>query len=189
MVIIQTSASYLGALTFGTSRRIEKDDVVTVWIESAAPSGYWLEYRRCYSFSPPPTEYRRVWDVTVAAVKAGLSVMKPGVMAHEFTAEVQRVYTEMAGWTCGFHDPKDIKDTYTLHGIGTDAIQGVWVQGKPRVLLENEVVNIHPWIRWADPSDATKYSWLGITDNVLITPKGGILMTHPPDVSDGFIQL
>jgi hypothetical protein len=34
-----------------------------------------------------------------------------------------------------------------------------------------------------------KFGWLGITDNALITPEGGRLMTLKPDLSDAFVEL
>ena len=72
---------------------------------------------------------------------------------------------------------------YSLHGIGTDAIQGVWVPGKDRELRDTEVVNLHPTLEFSH-EDLSKYGWLGITDNALITPDGGKLMTLQPDLSD-----
>jgi Xaa-Pro aminopeptidase len=188
MVLLQTTP--FGALSFGSDRRIEQDDIVTVWLESAAPSGFWLEYRRCYSFGTPPDEFRRTWEVQKQAVGAGIAAMKAGAPAHVFPETVQEVVQSEAGWNLGFTDPSaDVHSMFSLHGIGTDAIQGVWVPGHDRVLLENEVVNIHPTVKFRSDDEARKFSWLGITDNVLITTEGGVLMTHDAGVSDGFVEV
>jgi Xaa-Pro aminopeptidase len=187
MVLLQTTP--FGALSFGTDKQIQRDDIVTVWIESAAPSGYWLEYRRCYSFGTPPDEFQRCWNLQKEAVAAGLAVTKPGVQAHEFAAAVQEVLKEEGGWDLGFSDPSDVHSMFSLHGIGTDAIQGVWVPGKDRELREDEVVNIHPTVQFQSEEEAHKFGWLGITDNVLITTDGGTLLTHDEAVTDGFVEL
>lgn len=186
MVLLQTTP--YGALSFGDDRVITKDDLVTVWIESAGPNGYWLEYRRCYSFGEPTEEQRRAFDVQKLAIDAGMAELKPGVQAHKFAEKVQEVLQAEAGWDLGFKDPDDVHCMYSLHGIGTDAIQGVWVPGLNRTVLENEVVNIHPPVNFSE-EDAKKFGWLGITDNVLITKDGGQLMTLDKDATEGFIAL
>jgi Xaa-Pro aminopeptidase len=187
MVILQSTPN--DVMGFGTTKVIEEDDVVCVWIESASPSGYWLEYRRTYSFGPPSDEYREFWELSVEATAAGLRKLTPGAMAHEFPAEVQRVFQERSKYSLGYADPMNPHSMYHLHGISSDAIHGVWVPGNDRVLKETEIVNIHPVVMFEDHADAQKFAWLGITDNVLVTPQGGVYMTHEEDVRDGFIQL
>jgi Xaa-Pro aminopeptidase len=185
MVLLQTTP--YGALSFGTTKEIGADDIVCLWIESAGPSGFWLEFRRCYSFGSPSDEMKRFWELQVECLKKGLGVMKPGVQAHEFATAVQEVLDE-EGYELGWSDPSDPHHMFSLHGIGTDAIQGVWVPGKDRVLHETEVVNVHPTLEFNE-EDLKKFGWLGTTDNVLITPDGGKLMTYQSDISDGFVEL
>jgi Xaa-Pro aminopeptidase len=188
MVLMQTTP--FGAISFGSERQIEQDDIVTVWLESAGPSGHWLEYRRCYSFGTPPEEFQRTWRVQKQAIAAGIAAMKAGAPAHVFPDTVQEVIQSEAGWNLGYTDSSaDVHSMYSLHGIGTDAIQGVWVPGHDRALRENEVVNIHPTVKFNSEDEARKFAWLGITDNALITPEGGVLMTHDDDVTDGFIEV
>jgi hypothetical protein len=117
--------------------------------------------------------------------------MKPGVAARDFVSSVQEAVKEH-GYHLGYHDPADTCHVYSLHGIKTDAIQGVWVPGNDRVMIENEVVNIHPAVHVDDRGfvgDDIKFHWLGITDNAIVTPSGGQLMTHDPDLPHGFIEL
>ena len=78
---------------------------------------------------------------------------------------------------------------FSLHGIGTDAIQGVWVPGRDRQLREDEVVNVHPTTEFSSEEEARKFSWLGITDNVHVTKDGGKFLTHDENLSHGFIEL
>ena len=188
MVLLQVTP--YGALSFGTPRQIQQEDIVTVWIESAGPSGFWLEYRQCYSFGPPSDEHARCWRVQRQAVEAGLAASKVGAPAHVFAETVQKVLKEEAGWDIGYHaDPGDVHNMFSLHGIGTDAIQGVWVPGRDRQLREDEVVNVHPTTEFSSEEEARKFSWLGITDNVHVTKDGGKFLTHDENLSHGFIEL
>lgn len=187
MVLLQTTP--YGPLSFGTTKEITKDDIVTVWIESAGPTGYWLEYRRCYSFGPPPAEFKDFWELQVEAVAAGLRAMKPGAMASEFVIAVQNVLKEKSEYHLGFADTTNPHGMFSLHGIDCYAIKGVWVPGNDRVLKDTEVVNIHPTVEFPDEVAFEKFAWLGITDNALVTESGGTYMTHAPGVPDGFKEL
>ena len=152
MVIMQSTPN--DVMGFGTSKVIGESDIVCVWIESASPSGYWFEYRRTYSFGPPPDEYREFFELFAEATGAGLKKLTPGAMAHEFVAEVQRAFQSRSKYSLGYSDPMSPHSMYSIHGIGTDAIQGVWVPGNDRVLKENEVVNIHPVVHFEDHAEA-----------------------------------
>jgi Xaa-Pro aminopeptidase len=188
MVLMQVTP--YGPLSFGTTREIQPDDIVTLWLESAGPSGFWLEYRQCYSFGAPPEEHARAWKVQREAVEAGLAACKAGEPAYIFAETVKKILNEQAGWDIGYHgDPCDQHNMFSLHGIGTDAIQGVWVPGRDRMLREDEVVNIHPTTEFKTEDEARKFGWLGITDNILIKPEGAEFLTHDKDVSRGFIEL
>jgi Xaa-Pro aminopeptidase len=185
MVLMQTSP--FGALSFGTTKEIGPDDIVCLWIESAGPSGFWLEFRRCYTFGAPSAQAREFWDLSVECFQRGLAALTPGAPAHAFSDAIKAVMGP-AGYELGWSDPSDPHHMFSLHGIGTDAIQGVWVPGKDRELRENEVVNLHPTLDFSH-EDLGEFGWLGITDNALITPEGGRLMTLKPDLSDAFVEL
>ena len=96
---------------------------------------------------------------------------------------------EGTGYDLGYSQPDNQHHEFSLHGIDTDAIKGVWVPGNDRVLKETEVVNIHPTVHFSKAGDDDKYGWLGITDNVVITPEGGQLLTHDTEFSEAFIEL
>jgi Xaa-Pro aminopeptidase len=185
MVLMQTSP--FGALSFGTTKEIGKDDIVCLWIESAGPSGFWLEFRRCYTFGPPSDDASEFWKLSVDTLQEGLDALRPGAPAHAFADAIERVMGK-SGFELGWSDPADTHHMYSLHGIGTDAIQGVWVPGKDRELLDTEVVNLHPTLEFSH-EDLRKYGWLGITDNAIVTADGGKLMTLQPDLSDAFVEL
>lgn len=185
MVLVQ--ATPFGPTSFGTDQPIGSDDVLCLWIESAGPNGYWLEYRKCYTFGAPSEEHRRYWEIQKNALLAGLEAMKPGALASEFVSAVQDSL-QGEGYDLGYKDPADSHMMYSLHGIGSDAIQGVWVPGKDRVLAEGEVVNVHPPVRLEDDA-AERFGWLGITDNVVVTANGGEPLTNGADFETGFVQL
>lgn len=186
MVMIQTTP--FGPASFGTQRLIEGDDLVTVWVESAGPWGYWLEYRECYTFGPPPAKVRDFWSLQKDALRSGLAKLRPGAMASEFVRTVQESLSAF-GFGLGYHDAGDQRQMYSLHGIGTDAIQGVWVPGKDRVLKDTEVVNVHPTVSFVEREQKLALSWLGVTDNVLVTEDGGQLLTHDKGMSAGLLEL
>jgi Xaa-Pro aminopeptidase len=187
-MVLVWSTPFIGATSFGSERELSRDSVVTIWIESAAANGYWLEYRRCYTLSPASREYVEYWELLKRALNAGLAVLKPGNMASEFSEEVKRVLAE-EGYQLDYVDPSDQHRQYSIHGIGSDAIQGMHVPGRDRVLLKDEVVSLHPMVRHSTPDAVAKFDALGITDNALITPGGGVLLTHDADISRGFIEL
>lgn len=187
-MVLVWSTPFLDATSFGTQRELTEDSVVTVWIESAGPDGYWVEYRRCYALSRASAEHRDYWQILTAAIEAGLAALQPGAMASRFAEEVGRVLHD-AGVTLDYEHPDDQHRQYTIHGIGSDAIQGMWVPGQDRVLVEDEVVNIHPVIVQPTPEAVATFGSFGITDNALVTPQGGRLLTHDAGISRGFIEL
>lgn len=187
-MVVLDSTPFKGATTFGTQKVIEPGDVVTVWIESAGPNGTWLEYRRMYSIGPVSPEYRNRWQICTEAHQAGVAAMRPGAMASEFVEGVATVFRRY-GLDLDYTTPADQHRSFHLHGIGTDAIQGVWVSGNDRVLLENEVVNIHPHQLFPTAEATAKFGLFGLTDNILVTPSGGRWMTNDQQLAGAFIEL
>jgi Xaa-Pro aminopeptidase len=187
-MVVLDSTPFKGATTFGTQKLIERGDVVTVWIESAGPNGTWLEYRRMYSLGPVSPEYRDMWQIATAAHQDGIAAMKPGAMASDFVESVAAAFRSH-GIDLDYTTPADLHRSFHLHGIGTDAIQGVWVSGNDRVLVENEVVNIHPHRLFSTPEETAKFGLFGITDNILVTHSGGRWMTNDQDLTSAFVEL
>jgi Xaa-Pro aminopeptidase len=180
-VMVLVASTPFSAISFGTTKEIERDDLVMVWLEGPGPSGYWLELRQCYSFGPPSDDVWRFWELQVEAVTAGVEAMKSGVPAHEFVATYGRAM-KRDGWSVETN-PTEQSHMYSMHGIGTDAIEGVWVPGKDRILRENEVVAIHPLVDFDNEEDAARLGGygIGIADSVLVTKEGGVRLTYEID--------
>jgi len=144
-----------------------------VWIETPGPTGYWLELRRSYSFGPPPEAARRFWSVIESCWERALPLMRPEAMPGDVLDAVARVLRNHGYGLSDAH--------YSLHGIGLDAIEGMWAPGNERPLRENEVVSFHPAVTFSDENEALGLRFLGMTDNVLVTPSGGQRMTYDHD--------
>jgi Xaa-Pro aminopeptidase len=166
------------AISYGSPKRIGKDDQVMVWIETPGPTGYWLELRRCYSFGPPPESARKYFELQRECWETGLAAMRPGETAGAVMAAVAKVVKREG------HTLNDVQ--YSIHGIGTDAIEGVWFPGNDHELLDGEVLSFHPSVVIADEPAARRVGFLGMTDNVLVTPGGGVRLTY---ASDSIVEL
>lgn len=187
-MVMVDSTPYKSATSFGTQKVVQRGDVITIWIESAGPNGTWLEYRRMYSLGPVTPEYRDMWQICSHAHQAGVAALCPGALASAFVETVGREF-RTHGIALDYTTPADQHRSFHLHGIGTDAIQGVWVSGNDRPLAENEVVNIHPHRLFATDEEARKFGLFGLTDNILVTPSGGRWMTNDQDLSQAFVEL
>ncbi|MFO1060684.1 MAG: M24 family metallopeptidase, partial [Dongiaceae bacterium] len=161
------------AISYGSPRRVERDDQLMIWIETPGPNGYWLELRRCYSFGPPPDPVRRYFELQQECWQVGLAAMRPGTTAGDVLAKVA-VVLRRAGY--GLSDGH-----FSLHGIGTDAIEGIWAPGNDGELLDGEVVSFHPSVTFTDEAEARQIRFIGMTDNVLVTPQGGVRLTYDTD--------
>jgi Xaa-Pro aminopeptidase len=187
-MVLVWSDPFSSNTSFGTNRELSANSLLTVWIESAGPEGYWLEYRRCYSLGRISSEHAEYWSLIQAGVKAGVEELRPGNMASAFVEKVAEVLAE-GGLKVDYVDAADQHRQYSIHGIGSDAIQGMWAPGNDRVLVENEVVNIHPFVSLPTPEQVRKFGALGITDNILVTPSGGQFLTHDADLTRAFRQI
>jgi Xaa-Pro aminopeptidase len=132
-----------------------------------------LELRRCYTFGPPPEDVQRFWRVIDECWERALRAMRPGVLASAVVAECAKVLTQ-AGYDLS-------NGGYSIHGIGVDAIEGMWIPGNDRALKENEVVSLHPGVTFPTEEEALRLRFIGTTDNVLVTKDGGVRLTYPSD--------
>jgi len=187
-MVVLDSTPFKGATSFGTDKVFDRGDIVTVWIESAGPNGTWLEYRRMYSLGPVSPEYRDMWQLYTEAHQAGASAMRPGAMASRFVDEVATVFRSH-GIQLDYTTPSDPHRSFHLHGIGTDAIQGVWVSGHDRILIENETLTVHPHRRFDTTEEIAKFGLFGLTDTILVTPRGGRWMTNDQQLTSAFVEL
>jgi Xaa-Pro aminopeptidase len=166
------------AISYGSPKRIDRDDQVMVWIETPGPTGYWLELRRCYSFGSPPDDVRRYFDLQRECWDVGLAAMRPGTTTGSVMEAVAKVL-KLEGY--GLSDAH-----YSIHGIGTDAIEGLWFPGNDRELMEGEVLSFHPSVVFTEEREAQRVRFIGMTDNVLVTANGGVRLTYD---SDNIVEL
>ncbi len=161
------------AISYGSPKRIDRDDQVMVWIETPGPTGYWLELRRCYSFGTPPDWVRRYFDLQQECWRVGLAAIRPGATAGLVMDAVANVLKREGYGLSDAH--------YSIHGIGTDAIEGLWFPGNDHELMDNEVLSFHPSVVITDEAEARRVRFIGMTDNVLVTPSGGVRLTYQSD--------
>jgi Xaa-Pro aminopeptidase len=172
-VKVAMATTPFNAVSYGSNKRIERDSMFMLWIETPGPAGYWLELRRSYSFGPPPKEVVEFWQVQQQVWQASLRAIKPGATGAEILGIVADIVAP--------HGYGISPSNYSIHGIGADAIEGIWFPGNDKPLLEGEVVSFHPSLTFDDPGKAERLSFLGMTDNVLVTSEGGVRLTYSTD--------
>ncbi|MDE0709441.1 MAG: M24 family metallopeptidase [bacterium] len=159
----------------GTRGVIEKDDVMVIDLEWGGPLGYWVEVRRVYSFKPPNDEQKAFWEMRVESFEACVQAMKAGEDSDTVLDARDRVY-DVYGY-----DARDA-NSYTAHGIGIDSLEPPWVPGKPRIMEENMMINLHPAVGgFSDAETGARLGGISIADNILVGPDGGTRMVDEAD--------
>ena len=172
-VKVAMATTPFNAVSYGSNKRIERNDAFMLWIESPSPYGYWLELRRSYCFGHPSAEIIEFWALLDEIWSKALDLMRPGVTGTEIFGTVEVLLSP--------HGLSLSPSNFSLHGIGADAIEGMWFPGNDKSLLEGEVVSFHPSLVFADSKKAERLSFLGMTDNILITREGGQRLTYETD--------
>jgi Xaa-Pro aminopeptidase len=99
--------------------------------------------------------------------------MRPGASGRDVMEAVGRILKK-AGYSYS-------ESNYSIHGIGSDAIEGMWYPGNDRELKAGEVLSFHPAVVFPNSDEARELSFLGMTDNVLVTDRGGMRLTYEGD--------
>ncbi len=172
--IAQTGRTSLNALTLGMHAEIERDEFLSIDLEWAGPSGYWLELRRNYCFGKPSDQARRFWDVRAEVFEACVAAMKTGASSNDILAARDRVNDKY-----GYGGRESV--SYTAHGLGLDSLEPPWAPGKERIMETDMVINLHPHLTFSDPAAAQPVSALSLADNVRVTPTGGERLTYEYD--------
>ena len=172
--IAQTGRTSLKSLTLGMHAEIERDEFLSIDLEWAGPSGYWLELRRNYCFGKPSDQARRFWDVRVEVFEACVAAMKTGASSNDILAARDRVNDKY-----GYGGRESV--SYTAHGLGLDSLEPPWAPGKERIMETDMVINLHPHLTFSDPAAAQPVSALSLADNVRVTPTGGERLTYEYD--------
>ena len=102
--------------------------------------GYWLQICRSAVVGPPSDGQKRSFDLFNEAVEAGMSVVKPGVTAHEVATAENDVFRRH-----GYGDYCSSKWTRVRgHGHGLHLDETPIIEGNHTVLPEGAVFIIHP---------------------------------------------
>lgn len=138
MLIASGKDEVLGMTPPG-QRLIEPGDMVRTEL-TPQTDGYWLQICRSATVGPPSDAQRRSFDLFNEAVEAGMSVVRPGVTAHEVATAENDVFRRHGyGEYCS--------DQWTRvrgHGHGLHLDETPIVEGNHTVLPEGAVFIIHP---------------------------------------------
>lgn len=140
------------------SRRLEVGDAVVVDI-GGTRDGYCSDNTRNYVLSSPPEGYRDLFDVVLAAQRAGVEAVRPGAAAEDVDRACRQV-VEDAGYGEWFVHR-------TGHGIGIEEHEEPWiVAGNAEALEPGMAFSVEPGIYLPDRYGAR------IEDCVVVTDAG-----------------
>jgi Xaa-Pro dipeptidase len=177
-MLIASGGDEVTGMTPPGPRLLEEGDMVRTEL-TPQMNGYWLQICRSAVVGRASEAQRRSFDLFNEAVEAGLSVVRPGVTAHEVAVAENDVFRKYGyGEYCGAR--------YTRvrgHGHGLHLDETPIIEGNHTVLPERAVFIVHPntftpiagYHVLGDPVvvTATGYEVLIETDRVLFeTPQG-----------------
>ena len=145
-----------------TDRIIGDHDIIKFSMEFAGPTGFWCELAGIFSFREPPERERCIFETTLKAFNSTAKLMKPGVVAAELPANIERIF-RAKGWEVTG------RAIWDVHGIGQNVIEPpVVMPDNQTVLKENMALNMHPGLLVGEDK------WgVYIQDNFIVTPEGG----------------
>ena len=127
-----------------------------------------------YSFREPTDQQQRYWESRVESFAACVDARVVGASSDDILTARDRVYAKYGQHAEGLL-------AYTAHGIGLDSLEPPWAPGKPRILEENMVINLHAGIVIDDPAEAAAVSGITVSDNVVVTADGPRRLTDQVD--------
>lgn len=126
-----------------SDRVVQQGDPVVVDIGGSMPDGYRSDSTRTYAVGAPPEEFRRSFEVLLAAQRAQCEAARPGLTGAELDAIGRGVITD-AGYG-------DLFIHRTGHGIGLDTHEDPYiVDGNDTPLGPGMAFSIEPGIYHAD---------------------------------------
>jgi Xaa-Pro dipeptidase len=138
MLIASGGDEVLG-MTPPSRRRLQRGDMVRTEL-TPRMDGYWLQICRSAVVGTPSDGQRRSFDLFNEAVEAGMSVVKPGVTAHEVAMAENDVFRRR-----GYGEYCSSKWTRVRgHGHGLHLDESPIIEGNHTVLPEGAVFIIHP---------------------------------------------
>lgn len=158
-----------------TDAPLRADETFSIYSEQVGPTGYWCEVSHQYSFGAPAEGVRAMYDLRLEAFLASAAAMRSGNTTEHIQQALDEVYGRHGYDTHGLI-------SYAVHGIGTGPDQPPFVppypNAEPLTLQSGMVLSLHPQfnLKGTEPADDPRS---GPSDNVLVTPAGGELLTHP----------
>jgi len=163
---------------WATDKLIRQGDLVIVDINAVGPSGYFIDFVRCFKCAGKMTQkeidlYREVYD----SMYAGLEQLKPG----NTTADVAAKFPE-------YDDDK--YGTVTLqqfaHSIGLTLYEGMWISRAyslkhPAEIKENMYFAIETFAGHPGLQQTCR-----LEDNVLVSGKGPVIFTMMEHMEEAF---
>jgi Xaa-Pro dipeptidase len=138
-MLIASGGDEVTGMTPPGPRRLEEGDMVRTEL-TPQMNGYWLQICRSAVVGRSSDAQRRSFDLFNEAVEAGLSVVRPGVTAHEVAVAENDVFRKYGyGEYCGAR--------YTRvrgHGHGLHLDETPIIEGNHTVLPERAVFIVHP---------------------------------------------
>jgi Xaa-Pro dipeptidase len=138
-MLIASGGDDVRGMTAPGPRRLERGDMVRTELTPQL-NGYWLQICRSAVVGEPSDGQRRSFELFNVAVEAGLSVVRPGVTAHEVAKAQNDVFRDRGyGEYC--------TSQYTRvrgHGHGLHLDETPIIEGNKTVLPEGAVFIVHP---------------------------------------------
>jgi Xaa-Pro aminopeptidase len=147
-----------------TDRRIGRDDIYKMFMEFLTPQGYLIELGGCFSFRPPPEDWRRKFDLVAGAISEAIAATRPGMIADDLVRHIRASYDRAGAVVTG-------RRLWDFHGQGMHSLlRPFGLPGSTDPIAEHMMINIHPGLLTEDG--------LGIsaTSNFLVTPTGGVAL-------------
>ncbi len=113
---------------------IEEGDLVTVYVEAVAPSGYWVEKAGLFAFGEPSREQLAYGQAAIDAIEAAREAMVPGASASDVARALESKVSHLEARTGIWHG----------HGVGVDHDSPVIGTADDTVLREGMLIAIHP---------------------------------------------
>lgn len=138
-MLIASGKDEVRGMTPPSQRRLEDGDMVRTELTPQL-DGYWLQICRSAVVGRADDAQRRSFDLFNEAVEAGMSVVRPGITAHEVAVAQNDVFRAQGyGEYC--------TSQYTRvrgHGHGLHLDETPIIEGNHTVLPENSVFIVHP---------------------------------------------
>jgi Xaa-Pro aminopeptidase len=140
-------------------------DLVTVYPESTAANGYWVERAGLFTVGNIGDRKREYAETCLRAHAAARRAMTPGNTASDVAAALEAETASLGALPGIWHG----------HGVGVDHDTPVITTGDQTPLREGMVISIHPNL--TDPEETVGAS---VADTYIVTPRGAEAISEIP---------